>query len=58
MNYQDEIKQIYDTIKSEPMMNDERKIKVLLLLEMAQDILLEEELTRGFFRDIRGGEAV
>lgn len=50
-----ETKQLLDSI---PFMNDARKQKLLWLLECMEDVILEEEVTRAFFKDIRGGRAV
>ena len=54
----DEIARLKENFKEEPMMNDERKEKLLLLAGIMEDVLLEEECMRIFFKDIRGGEAV
>ena len=57
MNYQQQFQQLINAIQTEPMMNDDRKQKLILLLQIAQDVVLEEECVRAFFKDIRGGEA-
>jgi len=54
----DEISRLKEALSEEPMMNDERKEKLLLLAGIMEDVLLEEECMRIFFRDIRGGEAI
>ena len=45
------------SLEDEPIMNDERKVKLLLLIDIMEDVLLEEDCVRSFFKDIRGGEA-
>jgi len=46
------------SLEEEPIMNDERKAKLLLLIDIMEDVLLEEDCVRSFFKDIRGGEAI
>lgn len=46
------------TINNTQFMNEDRHKKLKYLLEIMEDVLLEEEITRAFFKDIRGGESV
>ena len=58
MDFQQEMDRLRKSLEEEPIMNDERKAKLLLLIDIMEDVLLEEDCVRSFFKDIRGGEAI
>jgi len=57
MDFRQEMDRLRKSLEDEPIMNDERKVKLLLLIDIMEDVLLEEDCVRSFFKDIRGGEA-
>lgn len=51
MEYQEALEFLTDFARA--MMNEDRRDKMLILLEMMSDVILEDEIVRDFFRDIR-----
>jgi len=54
----EDLEKLETTIKETEFMNADRKEELLLLINIIQDILLAEEITQSFFKDIRGGKAI
>ena len=53
----DKIFDLREALKKTKIMNEDRKKKLLWLTDLMLDVILEEDITQHFFKDIRGGRA-